>query len=240
MIGRNIRLLTIVVLACLVCAVQAKRYRDVNDLALAMDMVEQLYVKPVDRAELGRNALSGMMQGLDPYSGYIPPQELEAFRSQIEQNFAGLGIVITKKQGSPLRIVRILHDSPAEKAGLQVGELIEAINDQPSRSMSSDQATSMLRGAPDTAVNLTIKSADDVLRTVSVSRAMIETPSIIGDHRDSTGKTVYRMQAAGNVAYVHMSVFGEQSTREMRAFLETTRLAQTQLFGIYARTRVGY
>ncbi len=219
MTSRNLRILSVSIFLCLACAIQAKRYRDVNDIALALDLVEQLYVKPVERSELSRKALGGMMAGLDNYSSYIPPENVEEFQSAIDQSFAGLGVVITKSASQPLRVVRTIHNSPAQKAGLMVGDLIIEVDGESTEDMTTETATSKLRGAPNTSVRLTIESANQEKKEISVKRDIIETPSLIGDYRNGDGKPVFRMQADSRIAYTHMSVFGAQSNKEMETFL---------------------
>lgn len=234
MTGRNIRFLVIAIVGCIACAFQAKRYRSVSDIALAIDIVDHLYVDNVDRAKLSEDALSGMISNLDPYSGYIPPEKVDVFRAQIEQNFAGIGVVISKTEAGPLKIARTIHNAPAEKAGLKVGELIISVDGHDLAPLTTDQASKLMRGAPNTSIRLGIRSADDdQTRDVEIRRAIIDTPSVVGDYRDTSGNTVYRMQADPRIAYIHMSVYGEHSAQEMEKFLtEQTKDAKAVIFDL--------
>ncbi len=221
MTGRNLRLLVLIIIGCIVCAVQAQRMQAVNDVALAIDYIERMYIKPIDRTTLGQQAISGMMEKLDPYSSYIPPTDLSSFRSQIEQSFAGLGVVISKSDEGELRVVRTIRDAPAARAGLLAEDTIVKIDGTSAENMAIDQASALLRGKPKTQVLLTIRRPEQTaLFDVSLTREIIETPSVVGDHRDEAGNTVYKMQADPRIAYIHMAIFGEQSAAEMKRFLK--------------------
>ena len=220
MTGRNLRILSIIILVSVACAVQASRLRNVSDIALAMDYIEQMYVDPVLPEQLSEHAMVGMMERLDPYSSFMPPKDFESFHSQIEQNFAGLGIVVSKTDDGWLKIVRTIHGAPAEKAGLTVDDLILEIAGTQTKSLKIEEASALLRGKPKTSVELQLGHiGDQGKRMVSVTRDIIETPSVIGDRRGDNGETIYQMQADPRIAYIHLAIFGEQSTNEMRKFL---------------------
>lgn len=222
---RNGRILGVMTLLCIVCAVQARHHRNLGDLGFAMDEIEQSYVEAVDRQKLYRAAMNGMLDSLDEHSGYIPPDDFRSFRSQLDQEFGGLGIMIEPRpDNDPIRIFTVLFDSPALKAGVRAGDVIEKIDSHNAIGMPTDRATRLLRGAPGTEVTLAVRRADsDKLIKIKIRRAIIETESVTGDRRLPDGRWEFMMQASPKLAYMRIEIFGEKTTAELQAALARIR-----------------
>lgn len=230
MTHRNGRILGLMTLISLVCAFQADHYRQLGDLGFAMDIIEQNYVEKVDRHQLYQAAMKGMLDSLDTYSDYIPPNEFHSFQSVLNQEFGGLGIVIGRNPESDrLQIFKVLYDTPAFKAGVLAGDIIEKIDDHATNGMVNDDATRYLRGAPGTVVTLTIQRDSSKKNGIEfkIRRATIETESVTGDHRLSDGRWEFMMQADPKLAYVRVEIFGEKTTHELRSALSSIRGSAT-------------
>ncbi len=222
---RNGRVLGLMTMICLCCAIQARQQRQLGDLGFAMDVIEQSYVELVDRRNLYQAAMKGMIASLDAYSGYIAPEEFNSFQSQLNQEFGGLGIVIERRQETDrLQIFSVLFDSPAFEAGVVAGDVIEKIDDHSAIGMVTEEATRFLRGSPGTEVTLTIRRADtDHPIKIKIRRAIIKTESVTGDRRLPDGQWEFMMQANPKIAYLRVEIFGEKTTNELRAALSSIR-----------------
>lgn len=222
---RNWRILTSVVFVCMICAIQAHRTRGLGDIGFAIDMIEQNYVEPVDRRQLYKAAMSGIGNSLDPFSSYIPAEQFRAFQVQLSQEFGGLGIVIEPpRERGRLRIVNTIYGSPAAKAGILPGDQIDSIDGQTVVGMDVQDASRRLRGKPGTSVQLTVLRADvaDPL-SMTIERAVIETESVTGDHRNTDGSWEFMMQADPSIAYIRVEIFGEKTTAELSKALRNVR-----------------
>ena len=150
----------------------------------AVDVVSRI-------AELGRERIGaepvavvlecmcGAANSLDTYSTYLTPDQLNDVYSQIEGNFVGLGIEIKARDGA-LEIIRVIPNSPAERAGLRGGDRIVAVDDQPTRDVTTDKAASLLQGKAGSIARLAVLAGGDQIRNVSVRRERVEVPSIDG------------------------------------------------------------
>lgn len=124
-------------------------------------------------------AIEGMTATFkDPYTVFFPPEESKAFEEEISGNFEGVGMEIGIKDGR-LSVVTPIKDTPAERAGIQPGDVILKINDTDAVSLPVDSAVKLIRGKSGTTVNLTIERAGVKNPiTLSIVRSRIEIPTI--------------------------------------------------------------
>jgi carboxyl-terminal processing protease len=120
-----------------------------------LNIVQDNYVEKVDLKKLMYGAVSGMLRELDPHSSFLKPEEYKELQVETKGKFGGLGIEITTRDGT-LTVVSPLEGTPADKAGIQAGDQIVKIDDQPTQDMSLTEAVQKMRGAKGTKVKLTI------------------------------------------------------------------------------------
>lgn len=213
----NFRLLGVVFVVCLFCYGNAVRFRKLGDLGLVMDLIDQQYVAESKPNDLYQAAMRGLVDSLDPYSGYISQESLKPFQSMLEQEFGGLGISL---DGPPRRdqltIISTLYDSPAFRAGLKPGDVILQVDGVEVAKKTFQESSQLLRGKVGTVAKLLIqKAGDEQPVTVDVTRAMIEVESVLGDRRLADGRWEHRMQAAPNIGYFRIELFGEKTSSEL-------------------------
>lgn len=121
----------------------------------------------------------------DPYTVFMPPQEAKEFEESVRGNFEGVGMEIGVREGQ-LTVVAPLKGTPAERAGIQAGDIILSINGTDSVSMSSDEAVGLIRGPRDTEVALKISRGGDTL-DIKMTRAVINIPVIEATYNTETG-----------------------------------------------------
>lgn len=181
-------------------------YLDLFNDALAK--VEGAYVEDVDAKELMYGAIRGMLASLDPYSMFLDEEAFRDFQVTTEGEFGGLGIQITVRDGI-LTVVSPIEGTPAYDLGIQAGDRIVAIEGEPTRGITVDQAIGRLRGEPGTKVNITIQrdGVDDFL-DYTVTRDIIKIDSV-----------PYAFLLDGGVGYVRVSRFARTTTDELTAKL---------------------
>jgi len=214
-----LKLLWIVVIVSIFCYGNAQRIRNLGDLALAMEIIEREYVKTPDKQKLYQAAMKGMIDSLDPYSGYIPIESLKPFNAVFNQEFGGLGVSL---DGPPRRdrltIVSTLFDSPAYRAGLKPGDVIVEIDGVESATLEVDVVSKKLRGREGTPVTLTLERASEAKPLeIKVVRARIEIESVLGDRRKANGSWEFIMEEDPRLAYMRLELFGEKTSDELKA-----------------------
>ena len=152
--------------------------------AEVFDRVKNDYVEPVDDRKLLKYAIEGMLSGLDPHSSYLDEEDYRDLRVGTSGEFGGLGIEVGMENGF-VKVISPIDDTPAQRAGVQAGDLIIRLDDKPVKGMTLDEAVKLMRGKPGTEIKLTIvrdgvdKPLEimverDVIKTVSVKHRMLE------------------------------------------------------------------
>lgn len=138
--------------------------KDLQAFVEILNRVKSDYVEPVEDDKLLENAVRGMLSGLDPHSSYLDKEEFKDMNTATTGKFGGLGIEVQMKDGLVL-VVSPIDDTPAFKAGIQAGDYIVKIGDDPVRGLSLKEAVDKMRGEPGSAVKLTVlrKDADKPL-----------------------------------------------------------------------------
>jgi carboxyl-terminal processing protease len=129
-----------------------RAYRQVVLFSEILSLVLDNYVDPVESDRLLEGAYEGMLAGLDPNGAFLTPEELEAWKRPSAGD-AGPGVSVLKSYGA-LQVVGVAPGSPAEEAGIQVGDQIRRIGGKPVRDLSLTQARRLLGGEPGSTVTL--------------------------------------------------------------------------------------
>ncbi len=135
------------------------------------------YVEPTDPATLLEGAYDGMSDALDPFSYYVPASALAAYKAQQASGAASAGIVFARRGGYPY-VVGPLPGSPAEKAGVKAGDLIDTVNGKPLRNAPYWQIKAALEGPEGSTCELTVfRGGDEKRLTLPITRARFDPPA---------------------------------------------------------------
>ncbi len=134
---------------------------DIQRFTSVVEHVKNYYVNNVTNKELFENAIRGMLSGLDPHSAYLDRDEFSDLKVSTAGQFSGIGIEITLED-SFIRIISPIDGTPAERAGIQAGDVIVHINDTPVKGLSLRQSLDMLRGKRGSKVVLTILRKNEI------------------------------------------------------------------------------
>jgi carboxyl-terminal processing protease len=178
-------------------------YAAVEQLGRVLVEVENEYVDPVDRSKLVEGAIKGMVSELDPHSSYMPPDEFQAFESDTEGEFGGIGIEV-ESRNDQLVVLAPIEGSPAERAGIRSGDVVVSVDGKDPTSVPLDKLVKRLRGAPGSHVKVGVRRAGvaDML-TFDLVREIIKVPSVASKLLD------------GRVAYVRVKQFQERTHDEL-------------------------
>jgi len=140
--------------------------------------IKNNYVEPVEDKELFKNAIKGMLSGLDPHSTYLDLEDFKSLREGTSGEFGGLGIEVTMEDGF-VRVVSPIDDTPAAASGVLAGDVIIRLDDTPVKGLSLRDAVAKMRGKPGSKILLTIiRDGEDKPLKIELTRAIIKVKSI--------------------------------------------------------------
>ncbi len=183
--------------------------------------IKSEYVDEVSDVELLRNAIQGMLSGLDPHSILLEPEEFREVKISTEGKFGGLGIEVTIEDGL-VRVVAPIDGTPAHDADIRSGDVIVRIDGQRVRGINLRDAVESMRGEPGTRIVLTI-SREGVPEPFDVPlvRAVIKVTSVRGSLLDDS------------FGYARISSFQSGTATSLRSHIEKLKgLSEGPLDGL--------
>ena len=199
---------------------QEEEFELIELFADTLDQVERNYVKDVTRRRLMEAAIRGMLSELDPYSNFIPPQQLDRFKVEVENEFGGVGIQVSIESGQ-LRVISPLVGTPAYRAGVMAGDLIIEIDGESTKDITLDEAVRRMKGPVNTPVTfkvLHINAMDP--ETITVKRDNIRVETILGDSRNPDDSWCWMLDSEKKIGYVRISGFGRHTSEDLQKVLQ--------------------
>jgi carboxyl-terminal processing protease len=152
-------------------------YKQLNLFGEVYERVRSEYVEKISDKELIEAAINGMLQSLDPHSSYLNAESFTEMKIQTKGEFGGLGIEVTMENGL-VKVVSPIDETPAAKAGIQSGDYISHINDEPVMGLSLSEAVDKMRGPINTELKITVLREGKESFNLTLKRAVIQVTSI--------------------------------------------------------------
>ena len=183
-------------------------YKDLQTFANVFGLIKNLYVEEREDKDLMRNAISGMLSGLDPHSTYLSADQYNNFKIRATGRYGGLGIEVSMQNGF-VQVVAPFEDTPADRAGIKAGDLILKLDDKSVKGMAFEEAIRIMRGEPGTKIRLTIaREGEEQPLNFELKREIIKIRRVTAELLDK------------DFAYVRISSFqgdaAEQMIRELK------------------------
>jgi carboxyl-terminal processing protease len=202
-------------------------------------LCRQQYVEAIRDDRLLEGAIRGMMLRLDPYSGYIAPDELSSFERRSRGDYSGVGIEVGFRDGR-LTVIAPIEGSPAARAGVRPGDVIVSVNGVEVDGRSVFDVEEMLMGPPGTAVRLRMlrRSVPEPV-TFKLKRGPVRIASVRGIARDGERGWDNWIDRSARVGYVRVSNFNGNTMDEFDAAMETLRAGRVAALVIDLRFNPG-
>jgi carboxyl-terminal processing protease len=152
--------------------------KDLQLFTLIFDQIRRSYVEPISDQKLLENAIKGMLQELDPHSSYLDGSHFSSLKETTQGHFSGVGIEIGSENGY-IKVITPIDETPAEKAGVEAGDLIIKLDGQSIRGFSISQAAKLMRGSKGSPITFTIvRKSRDKPFDITIIRDRIKTRSV--------------------------------------------------------------
>ena len=201
-------------------AASPETYRQLSLFGDVFEKVRTDYVEKPDEAKLIESAINGMLTGLDPHSSYMDPKSFRDMQVQTRGEFGGLGIEVTMEEGL-VKVVTPIDETPAARAGILANDIITHIDDEQVQGLTLNQAVEKMRGPVNTAVRL------------KVQRKERKEPLEVKLTRETIRIRPVRARVEGDISYLRVTQFNEQTFEALRGAIEktTSEIGQDKLKG---------
>jgi carboxyl-terminal processing protease len=169
-----------------------------------LDAIEDNYYRRVPEKQLDEASLKGIVRALnDPFSHYLTPREARQFEESVEGEFDGVGMTVEEDRRG-LRVLNVFDGSPARRAGIRPGDLVVSVNGRSLAGVTSEVATSRIKGPAGSGVRLEVVTpSSGERRTLRLTRRRIEVPVAEGRlvERDGRKLAVVRLLSFSSGAH---------------------------------------
>jgi carboxyl-terminal processing protease len=171
--------------------------------------INMYYVDEVNPNTLMKTGIESMLNSLDPYTNYIPEDDIEDYRTMHTGQYGGIGATVSTRDGKTV-IVMPYKDYPAHDAGLKAGDEIIKIDKVELKDKTNQQVSKLLKGQAGTKVLLEIRSyGQQTTRTVEIARETIKIDNV-----------PYFGMVNNEVGYVQLTDFTNGASREVKDAVE--------------------
>ena len=184
----------------------------VQKITRTLYLINEKYLGETDGDTLTDGAIKGMLDSLgDKYTTYIDEDLMAGFMQQVSGDVYGIGIYIAEDETGQYVILSPMEESPAQKAGIQAGDILKAVEGERCDTMSLDGAVGKMRGLEGTSVEITIER-DGAEHTYTIER-----------YKLGQTKTVYGeiLEENSDIAYLRISEFSLQTATEFAKQINT-------------------
>ncbi len=179
-------------------------YEKIDVFGEVLEKINKEYVDEINQSDSMDSAINGLLQSLDPYSGYMSPEIFNEMQTETSGEFGGLGIEVTMESGV-VKVISPIDDTPASKAGIKAGDYIVKINDNQVQGKSLSEAVELMRGPVGSAIELTIRRrGEKKALTFNVTREIIQIKSVKAELLEK------------NIGYIRLTSFNENSARQIK------------------------
>ena len=183
-------------------------FRYLSIFTEVFDLVRNNYVDSVSSDQLLDGAFSGVTDAVDEFSYYVAPSQMAAYKTFVDTEDNGIGLVVTKRFGYAY-VIAAVPGSPAAKAGLERGDFIEKIDGRPTQKLAVWQVRNLLRSGKSVALQV-LRGGQTKRDDFTIQQANFHPLNITS-------------QQFGSVAYVKVPFFEKGSADQLRAALENAR-----------------
>ncbi len=182
--------------------------------------VRASYINEIDDETLLRYAIKGILSELDPHSAYLDASTFDNLQIQTTGEFGGLGIEVGMEDGF-VKVISPIDDTPAERAGIEAGDLIIRLDGKTVKGLSLNQAIEKMRGPKGTKIVLTIVR-DGVKQPfdITITRDVVKVKSVRSGVRDDY------------YGYIRIAQFQIRTGEDVKKAVEKLRKASPELRGL--------
>ena len=179
-------------------------YKHLAVYSEVLSRIKSEYVTEPDMSSVTLGAMNGLLESIDPYASYLNAEQYKEYLKNYDTYRGDLGMVLAKKFGY-IDVVSVVPGSPADKAGLTTGDMLESIKGIATRDMPLAYARLLLKGAPGSTVELSVLRRKPEPQKLTLTRTAVAYP------------VVESKMLPDEIGYIKVAAVGPNSTKEVAA-----------------------
>lgn len=182
----------------------------INSISNIKTMLKKYYLKDIDEEKLNEAAIEGYVAGLgDPYTEYIPKEDMEDYTSNLLGNYVGIGIYMAvNTQKNVIQVLTPIKGSPAEESGILSGDIILSVDGVKYTGDDMSSASDAIKGEEGTTVKIEILRGEET-KTFEITRKKVIT------------NPVEAKKLENNIGYIQITSFDEETAKDFKNKFET-------------------
>lgn len=186
------------------------------------------YYNEIDKKALVEAGIEGMVKHLgDPFSTYLDYGETQSLNEELEGEFVGMGATVSSNDNNQIYIYDLFEDSPAAKAGFEIGDIITKVDDKSVENMTTEEVSYLIKGEEGTKVDITILRNGEE-KALTLTRGKIVLTSV-----------TYKMLDETNIGYINISLFAKNSGKQFENAMDELIKLGAEAFIIDVRGNSG-
>jgi len=179
-------------------------YDKIDLFSDVLSKIDKEYVETINQNDVMDAAINGVLQSLDPYSAYMPPESFQDMQTATSGEFGGLGIEISMEHGV-VKVISPIDNSPASRVGVKAGDYIVKVNDIQIQGKSLTEAVDMMRGPVGSEIEITVRRRGVKKAIIfNIVREIIKIESVKSKLIDK------------NIGYLRLTAFNENSAEQIK------------------------
>jgi len=187
-------------------------YQKIDLFSEVLERIRKDYVDDIDQSKVMDAAINGILQSLDPYSGYMSPEVFDNMETETRGSFGGLGIEVGMEAGV-VKVISPIDDTPASRAGVKAGDYIILIDEVQVQGKTLMEAVNLMRGPVGSPIEITIRRRGEKKAIVlKIVREIIQVKSV-------TAKVI-----DNNIGYFRLTSFNENSGQQLKRKIDEIKV----------------
>ena len=183
-------------------------YKKIDLFGEVLEKINEEYVDEINQSDSMDSAINGLLQLLDPYSAYMPPEVFNEMQTETSGEFGGLGIEVSMEAGV-VKVISPIDDTPASRAGIKAGDYIVKIEDTQVQGKTLSEAVDLMRGPVGSNIELTVRRrGEKKALTFNITREIIKIQSVKADLLEK------------DIGYIRLTSFNENSSKQIEDKIE--------------------
>ena len=182
--------------------------------------VNASYVDDTDPSKLMRTCIDGMLKTLDPFTNYISESQIETYQIQNSEKIVEIGIHFQIMDSLPV-VTDVIKDLPADKAGLQIGDKILALDGQTTKGKTYDEVTQALRGQTGSTVTVSLRTISGELKEIPISRQEFQQTNV-----------PYYGMLTKDIGCINLKIFNPNAGKDVKEAFDKLKKDHPDLKGI--------